>query len=115
MTAYKCSKCGGSCLYKRLTVNEYNKKFLLTIIECKQCKFWIQELDLHVEKMQSVKNLDYNYGDSNMYFLPEDVSRKFREGIDVNNYKNVFSGKNAIIESLIGEDQGCFPNYSNYC
>lgn len=101
-------------LYKRLTVNEFNNKFMLTIVECVACKYWIQALDLHVEKMQSVKNLDFNYANSDLFFLPEDISKKFLSGKDFSEYKNVVDEKNDIIDSLIDDSKVDFPSYAKY-
>ena len=101
-------------LYKRLTVNEFNNKFMLTIVECISCKYWIQNLDLLVEKMQSVKNLDFNYANSDLFFLPEDISKKFMSGKDFSEYKNMVDEKNDIIDSLIDDTKVDFPSYAKY-
>ena len=90
--SYKCTKCGGKTHYKKLTVKEYNNKFLLTIIECKYCRYWEQLLKVDLNQFNK-DTTDFRYDHDSSFLLPGDISKKFIKGLDFNDYKNILADK----------------------
>ncbi|MHA1791643.1 MAG: hypothetical protein ACTSVI_03295 [Promethearchaeota archaeon] len=67
MAQNRCPKCGGAMRFKRMTVHEYKKEFLVTILECKNCKFWFQALELQIDSILPVEGPCIHYIDESLY------------------------------------------------
>lgn len=96
--------------YKRITIKEFKRTFLITILECINCKFWYQAMELKVEGLLPVKNWEILYNDPRVPCLHEIPDRNSCTSLHPD-HKNYLSEDGDLLERMQLGDGAPFLDY----
>ncbi|MHA1717273.1 MAG: hypothetical protein ACTSXP_16630 [Promethearchaeota archaeon] len=100
-----CPKCSGTMKFKRLNIHEFKRTFLITIAECTLCKFWIQNVDLQLNKLLPVKTPNFYYDLKDWIGQFGGTKVKDAKHLKLDDYKNSLQDDNDIVYELLYSNQ----------